>query len=187
MLDAKHHSILTLPPNVSRQDAVRAFRKLGIDALYWRAVRGRPQRIAAAYVPFRAYRVRYDHGHAHHNRYFALDRVEGILDLYEFPDAPRESNLLTLETRNCIPSHLPEPRGVALLREKVLRLIFQQGFFRAGLPNLHIERLPLDFHIPYWLAFYGTDGSLRCRVMDSICRRMEGGKAAALFEQWLAA
>jgi hypothetical protein len=41
--------------------------------------------------------------------------------------------------------------------------------------------------MPYWLGFYGADGALRCRVLDAVRRRMEGAKARALFEHWLAA
>jgi hypothetical protein len=54
-------------------------------------------------------------------------------------------------------------------------------------PKLTVACLPLDFHMPYWLGFYGADGALRCRVLDAVRRRMEGAKARALFEHWLAA
>jgi hypothetical protein len=41
-------------------------------------------------------------------------------------------------------------------------------------------------HVPYWLGFYGN-AALRCRVLNAVRRRMEGAKASALFESWLAA
>jgi hypothetical protein len=41
-------------------------------------------------------------------------------------------------------------------------------------------------YLPYWLAFYG-DETPRCRVMDAVRRRIEGAKASAFFEEWLAA
>ena len=74
-----------------------------------------------------------------------------------------------------------------LLREKVLRLIFQQGFFKVRNTRLELEKLPGEIHFPYWLGFYGRRENLRCRVMDAVRRRIEGAKAAAFFEQWLAA
>jgi hypothetical protein len=42
-------------------------------------------------------------------------------------------------------------------------------------------------HLPYWLGFYASGGIVRCRVMDAVRRRVEGAKASAFFEQWLAA
>jgi hypothetical protein len=69
----------------------------------------------------------------------------------------------------------------------VLRVIFQQGFFKLRSIKLETERLPGELHLPYWLGFYGTPDGLRCRVLDAVRRRVEGAKASALFEQWLAA
>jgi hypothetical protein len=41
-------------------------------------------------------------------------------------------------------------------------------------------------HVPYWLGFYGN-AAARCRVLNAVRRRIEGAKASALFESWLAA
>jgi len=49
-----------------------------------------------------------------------------------------------------------------------------------------IERMPVELHLPYWLAFYGSNGAAKCRVMDAVRRRIEGAKAASFFEEWLA-
>jgi hypothetical protein len=53
--------------------------------------------------------------------------------------------------------------------------------------NLEVRprRLPVDLHIPYWLAFYGEGDRARLRVMDAVRRQMEGAKARALFEDWM--
>ncbi len=69
----------------------------------------------------------------------------------------------------------------------MLRLLFQSGFFKVRAPRVSVETVGVSFGIPYWLGFYGEDGSLRCRVLDAVRRRMEGEKATVLFEQWLAA
>ena len=73
------------------------------------------------------------------------------------------------------------------MRDKVLRVIFQQGFFKLRRIKLETEQLPGEIHLPYWLGFYGTPEDLRCRVLDAVRRRIEGAKVSALFEQWLAA
>jgi hypothetical protein len=68
-----------------------------------------------------------------------------------------------------------------------LRVIFQQGFFKLREHHLEIAPEQCEVYLPYWLGFYGSDGQLRCRVMDAVRRRIEGAKASAFFEQWLAA
>jgi len=182
---SKQTTISSLRSNVSRQEAARAFAGSGLDAVYWRARRGQLQRMAVAYLPFRLYRVQYELGSARHSRAFALEVVEGTLDLFEFPKVP--DGLECIETRNYVTPQLAEDRAEALLREKVLRIVFQNGFFCVREPRLWIERLPGDFSMPYWLGFYGSEHRLHCRVMDAVRRRMEGAKATALFERWLAA
>jgi hypothetical protein len=67
-----------------------------------------------------------------------------------------------------------------------LRVVFQQGFFKLREPKLEIVPESPDLHLPYWLGFYGNK-VLRCRVMDAVRRRIEGAKASAFFEEWLAA
>ncbi len=74
-----------------------------------------------------------------------------------------------------------------ILRTKVLRVLFQQGFFKLRALKIDIERMPVELHLPYWLAFYGSNGSVKCRVMDAVRRRIEGAKASSFFEEWLAA
>jgi hypothetical protein len=179
-------SIVALKPNVTQQEALRAFSANGLPALYWR-VRGGPLcRIAEAYVPYSFYRVNYNLGKAAHSSLFAMDAVNGSLDLFIFPSVPAGDQLVTVHTRNRLKPSLDRQHSQNLLREKVLRAIFQQGFFKVRDLNLEIIPEPAEFHIPYWLAFYGNR-VLRCRVMDAVRRRIEGAKASQFFEQWLAA
>jgi hypothetical protein len=145
------------------------------------------QKIAEAYVPFWLYRVRYEMGRAAHTRIFALDAVDGSLDLFEFPRVPEERELMSIDSRNRLAPTLTEEGAAELVREKVLRVVFQQGFFKLRDARLEIAREPCDMYLPYWLGFYGGNGTVRCRVMDAVRRRIEGAKASAFFEQWLAA
>ena len=180
-------SIRSLRPNVTREEALRAFNAPGPASYLWRLRRGPLQRIAEAYIPFHLYRVRYHAGGAAHSHLFALDAVDGTLDLFEFSAPPNEGETVVVFTRNHPATRLSTASAKELVREKVLRLIFQQGFFKVRAVQLEIERLPDEIHLPYWLGFYGTRENLRCRVMDAVRRRIEGARASALFEQWLAA
>jgi hypothetical protein len=176
----------TLKPNVTRQDAQRAF-SVGASARLWRLRSGPLQRIAEAYVPYRGYRVQYNMAGVEHARLFALDAVTGALDLFEFPKAPDGAQLVAVQTRNYLPSSLALGEAENLLREKALRAIFLQGFFKLRGGKINVAREGPEFYIPYWLGFHGTAKMVRCRVLDAVRRRIEGAKATAFFEQWLAA
>ena len=179
-------SIQTLKSNVSESAALQKFSAFGPAALLRSLRLGPLQRIAQVYVPFHLYRVDYSLGREHLSRLFAIDAVQGSLDLFEFPALPTQDELTQIETRNALPSKLTGDAAQELLREKVLRVIFQQGFFKLRDSNLSIERIPLDLYLVYWLAFHGTQ-NVRCRVLDATRNRIEGAKASALFESWLAA
>ena len=179
-------SLHTLKPNVTRQDAQRAF-SVGLSARAWRMRSGPLQRIAEAYVPYRGYRVNYNMAGVEQSRFFALDAVTGSLDLFEFPKAPEGDELLGVQTRNYLPSSLSSAEAENLLREKALRAIFLQGFFKLRGGKINVAREGPEFCIPYWLGFHGTANMVRCRVLDAVRHRIEGAKATALFEQWLAA
>lgn len=179
--------IRSLRPNVTRQDAIATFTAAGLSSWYWKMRSGSLQSIADAYLPFRVYRVRYHMGGAPRSHYFALDAVDGSLDLFEFSRPPGEAETVAVSSRNHPPPVLSQDRSDELLRDKVLRLIFQQGFFKVSNVKLETEQVPGEIHLPYWLGFYGTQQDLRCRVLDAVRRRIEGSRASALFEQWLAA
>jgi hypothetical protein len=179
--------IRSLRPNVTREEAIRTFTAPGPSSLFWKLRSGPLQRVADAYLPFCLYRVRFHVGGAQRTHLFALDAVDGSLDLFEFATPPGTTDTVLVLSRNHPAATLAESLAAELLREKVLRLVFQQGFFKVRNTRLEIERLPDEIHLPYWLGFYGTSQNLRCRVMDAVRRRVEGAKASTLFEQWLAA
>lgn len=179
--------IRSLRSNVTREEATLAFTATGISSLYWKLRIGPLQRIADAYIPFRIYKVRYAAGGGRHVHHFALDAVDGSLDIFEFAKPPGDNETITIVSRNHPPPELPETLSQNLLRDKVLRLIFQRGFFKVRNVQLETEQLPGEIHLPYWLGFYGTSEDLRCRVLDAVRRRVEGARASALFQHWLGA
>src|ERR1700730_14582150 len=127
--------IRALKPNVTQEEAVRTCSALGLSSLYWRMRSGPLQKIAEAYVPFRLYRVRYELVRAPQMRLFALDAVDGSLDLFEFPRIPDDRELVSFDGRNRLTPTLSDERAVELLREKVLRIIFQQGSSNFASPG----------------------------------------------------
>lgn len=179
--------IRSLRPKVTREEAIQKFSEFSLASLYWKVRGGSLQRIAEAYIPYRVYRVRFPVRGVQRTRLFALDAVDGSLDLFEFAAPPGDAETVSVSTRNHPALMLGEARSEELLRDKVLRLVFQQGFFKIGEIKLEIEQLPGEIHLPYWLGFYGTPENLRCRVLDAVRRRIEGARASALFEYWLAA
>src|ERR1700676_3982007 len=160
-------SIVALRPNVTQADAVRAFSKGGLSSLYWRMKAGRLQRIAEAYVPYQFYEVSYVMARAPQTRLFAMDAVDGSLDLFEFPQLPSRQQLVTTDTRNHVEPSLSAVAADELLREKALRVIFQQGFFKVREASLNFWRKPDIVYLPYWLGFYASGGIVRCRVLDA--------------------
>jgi len=180
-------AIRCLRPNVTREEAIRTFTATGPASWYWKVRGGSLQSIADAYIPFRVYRVHFPVRGVPRMRHFAVDAVDGSLDWFEFATPPAEAETVCVSTRNHPVPSLSGTRSEELLRDKVLRLIFQQGFFKVRQIMLQTEQLPGEIYLPYWLGFYGTPENLRCRVLDAVRRRIEGARAAALFEQWLAA
>ena len=176
--------IRVLKPNVTQEEALRVFSSAGLSSLYWR-IRGGPlRRIADVYVPYFLFRVKCGNARA---RLFAIDGVDGSLDLFEFPRILGEGEFQATPDRNRLTPALSEEQAADLLRDKALRIIFQQGFFRLRNAHLEISFVPCELHLPYWLGFYGRESSVRCRVMDAVRRRIEGAKASAFFEHWLVA
>jgi hypothetical protein len=180
-------TIQSLRPNVSRQEAANLFSRQGASAFFGHTLNGTLRRIADAYLPYCIYRVRCLLRSGAETRLFALDAVDGSLDLFEFSELPRPEELVALETRNYLPPGLTEEDAENLLREKALRVIFQRGLFKLREPRLGIVGQPVKLHMPYWLGFYDGRGEVRCRVMDAVRAQFEGAKASALFARWLAA
>ena len=146
-------TILSLPASVSETEAFREFHSTRLSSMVWRLGNGKLLRIAPLYLPFGLYRLQYELGRTRYTRFVALDHVEGVLDLFEFPVAFSERDLLPIETRNKIGPTLSHDRAEYLLREKAMRLVFQEGFFRLRHSQVDLRCIIHQFHIPYWLGF----------------------------------
>lgn len=158
--------------------------------MFWRLRKGRLQTVADAYVPYRFFRVQMAGRSASLTHIYAIDSVDGSLDPYEFESSPDPQSFVRVETRNCMAACLSDEQAQGLLREKVLRMVFQRGFFKIRTMDLKVESLATEIYLPYWLGFYGRagiSGQLRCRIIDAVRRRVEGAKARVFFENWITA
>jgi hypothetical protein len=108
-----------------------------------------------------------------------------VLDLYQFPSPPDNEQVITLQTRNVLPTGLDASQAAELLMEKVRRMVFTRGFFRVR--GLKIEANPIadEICVPYWVCFRGPDDQVHLAVLDAVRRRAEGAKVRRLVEEWL--
>lgn len=171
--------IRCLRANVTQQEALAALEGRG------GLMRGKLRQIAAAYLPFRLYHVEVINRGASKVALYAADAVSGALDLYEFKAAPGDAELVTVTTRNAPDVRLDLQVALERLENKVRRAIFQTGFF--GVRGLQIRARPLEveFHVPYWLGFFGQGERATLQAMDAVRRTFEGAKARAVFSDWL--
>ncbi|MBZ5655020.1 MAG: hypothetical protein LAO56_07035 [Acidobacteriia bacterium] len=182
MFQAK--KIRSLKPNVSREQAIQHF-SAGVLNLVANLTRGGVRSIAELYIPYRTFRVTITSGGRVQSRIFALDAVEGILDLFEFPAHPAESDLLTIETRNVLPPSLDGSDLRDRIIAKVRRIVFAQGFFKLRDLQIEAEVIPGDYCVPYWVCFRGVSGVAHLAVLDAVRRKREGAKVRHMIEEWL--
>ncbi len=139
--------------------------------------------IAPVYIPFRLFDVTIDNGGNCQRLIAALDAVTGALDLYRFDSIP--TDFVEVETRNRPHPRLNNAEPAQLVKDKVRRMIFTQGFFRVRQLSIRVEHVPGDIYIPYWVGIRKNGGRPRLSVMDAVRRRMEGAKVRNLLESWL--
>jgi hypothetical protein len=171
--------IRCLRANVTQEEALAALERRG------GLVRGRLRQLAAAYLPFRLYHVEVINRGASKLALYAADAVSGVLDLYEFSAVPDDAELVTVTTRNAPATRIDEPVALQLLENKVRRAIFQTGFFSVRDLQIRCRPANCEFHVPYWLGFFGHGERATLQAMDAVRRKFEGAKARAVFSDWL--
>ena len=146
---------------------------------------GQLRQIASAYLPFRLYHVQVLNRGDTKVALYGADVVSGQLDLYEFAAAPADTDLVTVTTRNVPAVRLASPLALELLENKVRRAVFQTGFFGVRDLQIRARALDVEFHVPYWLGFFGNGERATLLAMDAVRRTFEGAKARAVFSDWL--
>ncbi len=177
--------IRTLKPNVTREQAILQFSSTGIPRLFRNVAFGRLHSVAELYLPFRLFEVTIVNRGARQQQLIALDALTGSLDPFQFDHLPTKDEIISVETRNCPHSQLDHAQVGELLTGKVRRLLYSRGFFRMRDLEITARPVELDFHIPYWLGFRGSNGRARVAVIDAVRRRFEGAKLRRLVEAWL--
>ena len=171
--------IRCLRPNVTQDEALAALERRG------GLLRGQLRQIASAYLPFRLYHVQVLNRGDTKVALYGADVVSGQLDLYEFAAAPADTDLVTVTTRNVPAVRLASPLALELLENKVRRAVFQTGFFGVRDLQIRARALDVEFHVPYWLGFFGNGERATLLAMDAVRRTFEGAKARAVFSDWL--
>lgn len=146
---------------------------------------GRARSMAWLYIPYRLFHVTITNSGREETRIYALDAVEGTLDLFEFPEPPGERELVTLQTRNALPPRLTADQASERLLAKVRRVVFSRGFARLRDLQMEARAVPVDLYVPYWICFRGDDPAAKLEILDAVRRRPEGGKVRRLVEDWL--
>ena len=176
-------TIRSLRPNLSREQALA--RLLPTPVLGRLLGRGPLRSLADVYIPFRLYQVEIRNGGKYDRRLLALDAVTGTLDLYGFDHVPDAGETVEIETRNYPDARMEKDRACELVAEKIRRMLFLTGFFRVRDLALRVEPLDFEFHVPYWVGFFGWGQEARLVVLDAVRCTPEGPKMRALLQDWL--
>lgn len=171
--------IVSLKPNVSREQAIRQF-----DSIPSRVLFGPLRSIADVYIPFLLFDVEIRNGRTCERRTYGVDAVSGDLDAYGFARPPAVADLVSMTTRNCVPSRMEEEPAWRKLEEKLRRMLYRSGFFRIR----QLEMKPSaqgQVWVPYWVGFRGSEERATLTVLDAVRRRPEGAKIRTLLQQWL--
>src|SRR5215470_2099944 len=94
--------ILSLKPNVTREDALRHFTGVTLNPANW--FHGPVRSIAELYIPFSLFEVKVANRGREERHVFGIDAAQGVLDPYQFPSIPGPEDLMSIETRNLLPA-----------------------------------------------------------------------------------
>lgn len=175
-------TIYSIKPNLPRNAAVRMLRGTGMAGIVRHFWPGELRSVADAYIPLRIFRTEVRNADKSEIACFGIDAVEGSLDLIRFEGS---SDLIELQTRNWVGPILTESQLKDPLTDKVRRLAYRRGFFNLSDLEIRAEALTFGIFVPYWVGFFGNDGSLKVRVIDAVRGELAGPKVHALIENWL--
>jgi hypothetical protein len=167
------------------QEALRRLSASGPLNGLSRWINGPLRGVAEIYLPYRLYRITVEDRGIHKVHYYAVDAAAGTLDPYQFSAPPAADARVEVETRNFHPARLDQSETQKLAIERVRRLLYSRGFFRAANPVITAELVPPEFYIPYWTGFYGDERDIRITVLNALRRTVEGSKVRHLVKTWL--
>ncbi len=177
--------ILSLRPNVTRENAIEHFTGRGLAKLANRIVRGPLYGAAELYIPFGIFRFRVEDVSRTQISVFAMDLVQGNFDLYELP-SPDVISIMQVETRNVVESPLSPAAAVDDAVSRLRRMVFLRGFFRLSRRfRISAEPVRLDLHVPYWIGIWRRAQTANIAVLDAVRGRREGARVRHFITDWL--
>lgn len=133
------------------------------------------------FIPYYLFQVEILNGGKLSSQWLAIDAMTGELDLYSFEQVPTEFD--EVETTQIGETTLSEKQAFALLKEKVRRMVYLQGFFQIS--DLHITgNLVRQLYLPYWVGFFTNKNQLEIEVIDAVRGRFEGAKVRDVVLDW---
>ena len=135
------------------------------------------------FIPYYLFQVEVRNGDKLKSQLLAIDATTGELDLYSFEQIPTE--FVEIETTQFGATALSEKDAFAMLKEKVRRMVYLQGFFQIRDLSItgSLQRL---IYLPYWVGFFARDNQLVLEVVDAMRGRFEGAKVRDLVLDWFA-
>jgi hypothetical protein len=141
-------------------------------------------RLALAYVPFATFDAEVEAVNFKQRYSLSLEAVAGKLDPYR-TERDEQPTTQTYKAGNLLRAKVAEPELERRSADLIRREAYQRGFARIKqLKISSIRAAEKDFHVPFWLGFYGQE-DVQLRVLNASTGRIEGRKACELFEQWL--
>jgi hypothetical protein len=135
------------------------------------------------FIPYYLFRVEVLNGNQLTAQLLAIDATTGELDLYSFEQVPTE--LIAIESDQVGAITLSEKQALALLKEKVRRGVFLQGFFQIRDLTISGQLLRL-LYLPYWVGFFKQKNQVDVEVIDALRGGFEGAKVRDLVYDWFA-
>jgi hypothetical protein len=135
------------------------------------------------FIPYYLFEVEILNGGKLTAQLLAIDAMTGELDPYAFETLPVEFD--EVETTQFGATALSEKQALALLKEKVRRMVYLQGFFQTR--DLTITgKLVRLIYIPYWVGIFKQKPQAQVEVIDAVRGRFEGAKVHDLVYDWFA-
>lgn len=178
-------TIRVLKPTVTREQALAKFSGGRLTDYFQTAAYGPLCSVADFYIPFRLFRVEILNGGKLAQRILGVDAVGGSLNPYSFAIAPCADDVISVDTRNCLPVSTDESSAKPTVVSKVQRILFATGFFRIRNLEVSAREIPGEIHIPYWVGVRDSGRRVTFTVMDAVRRQLEGGKVKLVLHQWL--
>ena len=120
------HRIRSLQANVSIEEAKSQFLGGSLSKVARDLAFGPLRSVATIHIPFRLFEVAITNGGANQTEFFALDVVNGTLDVFRFDSVP-DTELV--ESRNVLDVAVDDQTANELVLSAVRRALYSHGFF----------------------------------------------------------